>query len=181
MSQSWSPTLASVVAVLAAAIVAVWSFAPLSVNVIQAGQEPEPSFAKVTSTEPDSSSSVAVSVALNAAPCRTEPASASPAPSLDRYGASLTATSVIVNWSVAVAVPSDTVQVIEKSVFVVTADRSPEAPVPPSSAVPPVSEPPVSVSHVGSEPVPVLTQEWVRVSPSTSVEVARSTVNARSS
>ena len=110
MSHVWSPTLASVISLASAVRVAVWAAFPPSVRVIQDGHVPPLVFEKVTSAD---SSSVAVRVMLSASSSVTAPASTAPAPSELRYGASLTAVTVITKVSVAVPpAPSLTVQVI---------------------------------------------------------------------
>ena len=117
-SQVWSPTLASVVSVFAAASVAVWTPAPASERVIHVGHEPPLFLANVTSAD---SSSVAVRVTENAASSTTVPSSATPPPSLDRIGASFTAVTVITNVSDAESEPSDVVHVIP---YVLSASES---------------------------------------------------------
>ena len=109
MSQSWSPTRASVMADASAVSEPPWSAAPSSLTVIQEGHV-VPS-AKVTSSL---SSSAAVRAISRADPSSTLPALASPpSPSLDRVGASLISVSVITNVSDAVSpAPSEVVQVI---------------------------------------------------------------------
>ena len=118
-------------------------------SVIQDGHVPPLVFENVTSAD---SSSVAVRVMLSASSSVTVPASAAPAPSLLRYGASLTAVTVITNESVAVRAPSLTVQLIE---YVLSLSLS--APVsaaavgvPPRVACPPVSA--VSDMNAGMSP-----------------------------
>ena len=175
MSQVWSPTLASVIRPAIAVSVPV-DAPSLLATVIQEGHVvPSPNVTSVAS------SSVAVRVMLRAASSTTLPASTAPSPSPERYGASLTAVSVITKVSEAVVpAPSDVVQVIAYvlSLPLSANTRSAWRPVPPRVAEPPESA--VSESHAGMSP-PVSTQVIVIESPSTSDEAVVSTSNATSS
>ena len=134
ISQSWSPTRASVISDASADRLPVMSFAPPSPTVIQSGQ-----LAPSENVASSLSSSVAVKVILTAAPWFTLPAVTDPAPSLLNTGASLTSVRVITKVSVTASpVPSDVLQVIENvlSEPLSASSRLAAAPVPDSVVVP---------------------------------------------